>query len=35
MGLQTVKAGQQPDDRILKMLSNAINFLKTELNGQS
>lgn len=35
MGLQTVKAGQQPDDRILKMLPNAINFLKTELNGQS
>lgn len=35
MGLQTVKAGQQPDDRILKLVSKAINFLKTELNGQS
>jgi len=35
MGLQTVKAGQQPDDRILKLVSKAIDFLKTELNGQS
>lgn len=35
MGLQTVKAGQQPDDRIYKMLPKAINFLKTELNGQT
>lgn len=32
MGLPTIKSGQQPDDRILKMLPNAINFLKTELN---
>lgn len=35
MGLKTVKAGQQPDDRILKLIPRAINFLKTELNGQS
>ena len=35
LGLPTIKAGQQPDDRILKMIPNAINFLKTELNGQS
>lgn len=35
MGLSTIKAGQQPDDRILKMLPKAINFLKTELNGHS
>lgn len=35
MGLQTVKVGQQPDDKILKMLPIAINFLKTKLYGQS
>jgi organic radical activating enzyme len=34
MGLATIKAGQQPDDRILKMLPTAIIFLKAELNEQ-
>jgi len=33
MGLPTLKAGQQPDDRVLKMIPSAINFLKTELHG--
>ncbi len=32
MGLPTVKAGQQPDNRILNLLPKAIDFLKTELN---
>lgn len=35
MGLPTIKAGQQPDDRILKLIPSAINFLKTELNEKS
>lgn len=32
MGGTTVKAGLQPDDRILKMLPNAINFITKEIN---
>jgi organic radical activating enzyme len=35
MGLPTVKAGQQPDGRILKLIPTAINFLQTALNGKS
>lgn len=35
MGLPTTKAGIQPDNRVLKMIPNAINFLKTELNEAS
>lgn len=35
MGLPAIKAGQQPDDRILKLLSTAVHFFKTELNEQS
>lgn len=32
MGLPTVKAGQQPDDRISKMVKTAIKFLKTKID---
>ncbi len=32
MGGETVKAGQQPDDRILKMIPKAINYLKKEID---
>jgi organic radical activating enzyme len=33
MSLTTIKAGQQPDNRIMKMLPIAIKFLRTELYG--
>lgn len=35
MGLPTVAAGQQPDDRIEKMLPRAITYLRSELIGTS
>ena len=33
MGLPTVKAGQQPDDRISKLERKAVEFLKAQING--
>jgi organic radical activating enzyme len=35
MGLPSVKAGMQPDDRINKLLPAAINFLKTAIGGKA
>jgi hypothetical protein len=35
MGLGKIKAGRQPDDRILKMVPTAIKYLKAELYGSS